>query len=618
MKLLLLSLLATFGLAAGAAQAQAPPLERVVTLRADHRPLSEILDQVAQQANFTFSYNPQQINVARLTSLNAQGRTVRQVLNTLFAGAVEYRTRGEYVILARAPEPAAAQARPPSDIWVSGYVINQATYEKLANVSLYDRASLASTLTDAYGFYRIKLPADRGVMALTVVKQGYLAQTLALQPPADAYQEVSLVPLPSQQLVVQPQLLDTPLPDTLKLDNQPLFKVLVPERQRLHALNLLDTVLRGVQLSLVPALSTNRLLSGRTTNNISINILGGYSEEVNGVELGGVFNILRGNARYVQLAGVFNLVGGNVRAWQAAGLGNLNYRDASGLLMGGLFNLQRGRAVGTQAAGGFNLTWGKARGMQMAGMFNFNRDTLHGYQAAGLFNVAWRQIKGVQTAGLFNLAGEVKGGQISPLLNVSTRRLGGLQLGLVNYATKMRHGIQLGLVNYADSSRHSLQMGLFSFVRRGGYKRLEVSANDLTNLNLTVRSGVNAFYNLITLGQRTASTGTTLAMGYGVGSGLPLGKSWMVNLEASGHWFFTDDFHLGEINNQLYKFGLLGEYKISKHFSVAGGPTANLAVLQDANFTALSSLIPYYQYDYEFSRGQIVIWTGFHFGLRFY
>ncbi|MCU0449155.1 MAG: hypothetical protein MUC97_04805 [Bernardetiaceae bacterium] len=618
MKQILLLLLAYLSLAVSAAQAQAPPLERTVTLRADNLPVSEVLDRVAQQAGFTFAYNPQQINVARPTNLNAQGRTVRQVLNALFQGTVEYRARGEYVILTRAPEPTAAQARPPEDYLVTGYVMDEATGAKLPNVSLYDRASLAATLTDAYGFYRIRLPANRGAVSLTVIKQGYLAQNFTLQPPSDAYREVNLVPLPDQQLVVQPQTLATNPPDTLSLDNQPLLKVLVPTRQRLHALNLLDTVLRGMQLSLVPAVGTNRLLGGRATNNLSINLLGGYSEEITGLEMGGVFNIVRGNVRYVQLAGVFNMVGGNVRAWQAAGLGNLNYRDASGLMMGGLFNLQRGRAVGMQAAGGLNLTWGHARGIQMAGMFNFNRDTLQGYQAAGLFNVAWRQIKGVQTAGLFNVAGEVKGAQISPLLNVSTRRLGGLQLGLVNYATKMRGGIQLGLVNYADSSRHSLQMGLFSFVRRGGYKRLEVSANDLTNLNVTVRSGVNGFYNLITLGQRTASAGTTICMGYGVGSGLPLGKSWMINLEATGHWFFTDDFHLGEVNNQLYKFALLGEYKISKHFSVAAGPTANLAILQDANFTALSSLIPYYQYDYEFSRGQIIAWTGFHLGLRFF
>ncbi|GGA91783.1 hypothetical protein [Puia dinghuensis] len=111
---------------------------------------------------------------------------------------------------------------------------------------------------------------------------------------------------------------------------------------------------RPVQLSLVPGLSSNGPQNAQIINNCSINVIGGCSGGLNGLELGGVFNIDKQKVKGCQAAGVFNLV-----------------RDS---------------VTGTQFAGVFNKA-SAVEGAQIAGVINYTRHLKKGIQL-GVINIA--------------------------------------------------------------------------------------------------------------------------------------------------------------------------------------------------------------------------------------
>jgi hypothetical protein len=605
------------------AHGQAPPLERTVNLRADNQPASEVLDRVEQLAKVNFSYNPAAIGADQKVTFAAGNRSVRAVLNLMFRGAVQYKVSGEYIILTPANVQAAGgQARRGGDFVLTGYVIDEATGERVPRASIYDRASLASAVSDAYGFYKIRLPADQGDINLSVSKQAYLRQQVTIQPSqAETYAEVRIRPIPLEQLKLAQVKLDSLAPVAPPIESEGLARFFLPEEQRIHTENLVERIGRSAQVSLLPAVGTNRLLGGSTTNQFSLNLLAGYADEVKAAEIGGLVNIVRRDVRYFQAAGLFNLVGGRTKGVQFAGLGNLNGRGVDGWQAAGLFNLSRSRMDGVQMAGLFNFNWARTGPWQAAGLFNFSKDTLQGWQTAGLFNFAWKRAEGWQAAGLFNIAGSLGGVQTAALLNIAGPVRNGGQLGLVNFATKVRSGIQIGLVNYADSvSNGGLQLGLFSFVRRGGHKRLEVATNDVMRANVNVRTGVKWFYNIFTYGVNIADTAQVNLIGYGFGSGIYFDKkhTMMANLEATGHLALTPRAALTDLNSQLFRVALMFEYKLGRHLSIAAGPVYNWAFLERGRASSLAIVVPTGGLMSEAGPHDLKEWIGFQAGVRLF
>jgi hypothetical protein len=132
-------------------------------------------------------------------------------------------------------------------------------------------------------------------------------------------------------------------------------------------------------------------MSGQVVNNLSLNILGGYTGGVNGLELGGLFNLDKRNVQYLQAAGLFNVVGGNVKGLQAGGINNTVLGSVVGLQAGGISNFARQGLSGVQVAGVANMSHGDMKGLQVSGVFNYAK-----------------RLRGVQI-GLINIAGESDG-----------------------------------------------------------------------------------------------------------------------------------------------------------------------------------------------------------------
>ena len=555
---------------------ETPLLERAVTISIREERMDVALRKISVQGGFTFSYNSQIIDAGRVVTVSFTNRTIREVLDQLFDGTIQYKEKGRYVILSKAP---------PKERVVGGYVTDENTGERLKNVTVYDPVSLSSTITDAYGYFEIELKDPMANVTLVVNKLNYADTLLTI--PSD---EIRLLNIGIKNKTDKIMVMADSVGKKIKRFWQ--TKVLTSV-QDINMVNVTDTLYRTVQMSVVPFIGTNHKLSGNVINDYSFNVYGGYSLATKKLEIGSLFNIDRGYVHGAQFAGIFNTVGGDVHAFQSAGLINLVAGKTDGAQVAGLMNIDWGTTHGFTAAGLLNFTRRDSYGVKFAGLLNSSLREQRGWHAAGLANFALRKTTGVQMAGLTNFTGDsvgglqisglanaalrrVRGVQVAGLINVAVRDMNGLQLsGLVNYAHRL-HGAQVGIINIADSVR-GVQFGLLSFSWKG-YHTFEVFSDEVFYTNIAFRTGTRKFYNIFTTGIQPASLDKEESLwtfGYGVGT-MPRLNRWLsLNFDLTSNQIVQGNIKASDILNKLY----LGvDIRLAKKLALTAGATLNARV----------------------------------------
>mgnify|MGYP005751453469 FL=1 len=537
---------------------QIPFLERKVTLSSSQERVDVFLKRLSGELGCVFSYSPTAIDVSGTFTGNFVNQSTREILEGVFEGSVLYKERGIYIILTPAP-PA------EKEVTISGYVVDEKTGEKLRNATIYNPITLKSSTTDEYGFFelQVKNPAEDNFQ-LVVSKADY-SDTLVIGPEKKNYfQNISLKIDPDK-------LLAWTKDSTGKTKDFWLWNKNSAGAKNIQ--NVSDTLYRDFQLSLLPFVGTNRKLSGSVVNQYSLNVLGGYSRGTQKVEIGGLFNIDRGEVGKFQAAGVFNYTGGMVSGFQTAGVANVN--------------------------------WDSSQGAQVAGVSNFTLENVEGAQIAGVLNVAGENLKGAQVAGVANFTRKnLIGTQISSILNIA----------------KTVTGSQIALVNYADSIAEGAPVGLISIVRKG-YHVVEISTDEVLPMTLSLRTGTRQFYNMLFAGVRPGDgDSTTWAFGYGIGSAPRLGKKLFLNLEVSAEQLNNGNV---EALNLISRGNLSLEYQAGRKIALFGGPTFNFRVY-DLDYLAHPDLFT--GFSPAFVRDRILpdegvgeqLWWGFRAGIRFF
>ncbi|GAB3011081.1 STN and carboxypeptidase regulatory-like domain-containing protein [Spirosoma pulveris] len=592
-----------------------PPLERLITVDIRNAPLENALREISRAGRFEFSYNPARIDGKAAVTVRLTNAPVREVLNRVFQSQITFKSRGNYVILVRTETPEST----PKNFLLDGYILDEKTGERIAQASIFEKTTLASTVSNPFGYYRLRLPTNLPAVRLDVRKQAYVGETVLIRSRLSHSVSIRMTPVPprlsletlpirvtedtAQSVnILAAVTVDLPAPgldstvqprpkSILEKGREGITRLFVSAQQSIHDVNLSrDTLYRDWQVSFLPFVGTNHRLSGRISNRISVNALIGYSFGVRAFEVGGLFNLVRSDMTGFQAAGLGNMVGGNV----------------SGVQLGGLFNLNNGTVAGVQAGGLFNVNTKQAGGVQLGGLFNANGGELtNSIQVGGLVNVAGKSVHGIQLAGLANVAvGDVHGWQVS---------------GIVNRARSVQGGHQIGLINLADSSG-SVPIGLFSHVQKGGYRRFEVAATEINLLNLTYRTGVRQFYNILSAGYNFGREGSSdLTAGYGLGTGFVLSRSTLFTVEGTHHHhFYFDQRDNGGWNNQI-RLSALIETKLSNHLSLAYGPSINWYFSTDTMIPPVRRpSIPLFSEETDgFSNSRHWGWIGFQVGLRF-
>ena len=588
------------------AYGEVPLLERVISITIESERMDVALRKISQQGNFTFSYNPSVIDASRIVNGSFNGMTVREVLNELFRGSVQYKARGNYIILTKGQASSSDNSRT-----YSGYVVDESTGARLKDVSVYDPVSLSSAVTDSYGYFQIKVDKPPADLMLAVKKKNY-TDTVVAVPSGKA----NLLKIP---ISFNDGKIET-IADSVAEKIKRFWETKVLSLNPTNIENITDTIYRKTQVSIFPYIGTNHRLSGNVINDYSYNIFGGYSRGVRKLEVGTLFNVDRDQVEGFQFAGIFNAVGGKVSALQMAGLANLNLDSVKGIQFAGLINLNWNSSQKFSGAGLVNVTNGDAIGVQMAGQGNFTMGDQKGPHFAGLFNLATGNGGPVQVAGLFNfVAKEIHGAQVG-LINVAARKVSGAQVGgLINYAAKV-NGVQVGFLNVADSVR-GVPLGFMSFVVKG-YHKIEISADEVFYTNLAFRTGVRQFYNILTAGVKPGSfeeDETFWTFGYGVGTSPRLTRWLNLNVDITTSQIVKGNNF--DAINLLNKVFVGFEFEPVKKIAFALGITLNGQVT-DSTYGQYPELftdyIPDIKYDHTYSNDlNLKMWWGGKVGLRF-
>lgn len=397
-------------------------LSRRLSVSFQDTPLRQALDEIARLAAFEWSYNAGILEPNRRITLTARDWTLREILQDILGEGYAFKANGRYLILKK-------QKPPKSQL--SGVIRDPKTGERLANVSIYDKKTLRATTTDSSGYYRLKVKKQSEIV---ISRLGYRDTLLQVSSQSPRYLPIELAPVVA--LPADSMRIPASLQKTLKNAVSELEYFFNATFDKWHELNVPDTLHRRFQVSFLPRIGTNHVLSEKVTNDWSVNILAGQSAGVRRAEVAGLGNFTKTGVEGVQVAGLFNANRGNCAGVQVAGIFNQTADTLSGVQVGGLYNVARySPLLFVQVAGLTNLV----RKSEAAGS-----TPPKGVQVSGLVNKS-HELQGVQVAGLVNVVGEQEGVQVAGIVN-RARKIRGVQIGLINHTDEL-HGVQIGLIN---------------------------------------------------------------------------------------------------------------------------------------------------------------------------
>ncbi|MFY0671995.1 MAG: hypothetical protein JXQ87_01240 [Bacteroidia bacterium] len=566
--------------------------------------VSSYLYLIEENSNVFFSYNPSELPVDSIIYKREKIVRIEDLLEEVFGSKYRFLESGKYLTI----KPKKQKTKPPKEATkkkyvITGRVINSRTGEVVKEAVIYDNNKLFSTTTNSEGYYNLTVSSKNDFIPITISSSEFYDTLIVVEPYESEIDTIGLIPIYKAKTIDGPKINDLGSADSNKVENLGIVSTIVP-KVAFSQTNYQPIIIeRPAQISFLPILGTNRKLSGMVENKASLNVLAGYSGAVNGVEVGGLINIVRYDVRGFQAAGLGNITGGKVKGAQVAGLFNNNRGSIDGMQISGFYNFVSDTVKGAQIAGFSNILNGKMDGIQLAGFSNITTKNVDGVQISGFGNVALgdvdlmqlagfsnygNNVGGGQIAGFMNLAKEsVGGGQIAGFTNIAGGNIGGWQLsgamnissgrvkggqisGLINVANQVE-GFQISPFNFSDSC-NGVPIGLMSIVR-SGYHSFGLRSNELALHKSFFRTGVSKFYNLFSFGVKLGEN-PFFSMGYGFGSLKQYNNRW------NRHWE-VEFSQLKSYNSVRFEFNMLSNvrllfaYKPFKWMSLEFGPQYN-------------------------------------------
>lgn len=480
-----------------------------------------ILKQIEAQADCRFSYNAEIINISDVKHFEANNKSVKQCLDEIFENKLKYKSSGKYIVLLPNENYNKNQK-----VVIKGKITDQ-NNQPIPFASIYDINNQYATITNGNGEFEMQVETQEQVNAITLTKVGYVDTVIVCSPRLCGNLDAKL----NKDQLKYPVYTSTE--NKSFVEDLNLVKYILPVKTYLNSVNLQtiqDT--SKFQFSILPFLSTNLAKQGVLYNNLSLNLLIGYSKGTKGVEIAGLINIDKENVEGVQIAGLGNIVGRNVQGAQISGYANFNLGALDGIQVSSIINYSNKQSQGVQISGFMNAVNNNFEGVQVAGFANGISGSLNGAQVAGFTNFSYKNFQGAQVSGFANIIlGNSDAVQVSGFGNMCLDTCIGAQIaGFTNIAkvsnvqissfanfAHYHNGFQLAMFNLCDSS-DGVSFGLLSFVIRGLHKFI-ISTDDFSLLNLTFVSGNNNLYNVYSLHY---SPNTQNIWGYAMGWGTKL------------------------------------------------------------------------------------------------
>jgi hypothetical protein len=607
-------------------------LQQKLDFQAREQELGTVLQQLGRSAHCSFSYNSNILKEDKKVSIHAHQQSLSAILEQLLGEEFQYREQDQYIIIRQAAK----------SFTISGYVRDGQTGTPISDAVVYESNLLASTQTNEQGYFRLAIRAREKYTTaqIAISKDHYHVRSMQIDA---GYDQEIIVPI----IPAESELDNVVIESGQKVENSWLGKLLLSTNLKEQSRNIGNFISRRpVQTSIIPGFGTHGKLGAQIVNQFSLNIIGGYTAGVNGVELGNVFNIVKGDMAYLQIAGVFNMVGGRVTGLQIGNVFNHDFSDLRGVQISGIYNYTQDSVQGVQIAGLGNIASGNMQGGQISGLLNILREgSMNGFQVAGLLNwvsgpvqdsgrIAFlpTSAKGIQISGLGNIVtGSMRGGQVSGLQNIVRKGdLDGFQLtGLYNWVSgaakgiqvcaglnraRTMRGFQLAVINIADTL-DGYSLGLVNYVR-SGYHTLSIYATEIQGFNLSYKSGNPLLYSIIAAGAALDNTCKSYSVGYGFGNRAKLHGPWVLQTEVLVQGYYLGDWEQLPVSVRLQP---VVSYKFNKTISCFAGPSFTLLTNKRSNSVAgylsdVSDRAPYL-----INMGSTVSgWFGFQAGISLF
>jgi hypothetical protein len=569
-------------------------LNRPVAISVKGQPVSRVLKAIEDQARFYFSYNSDLVPGDSLVTIEVAGQSVKTVLNQLFKERFQYKEKGDYVIIL----PTAKE----KTIYVDGYITDQETSSPVDYASVYSRQLLISTLSEEDGHFRLRIKDRAFPVNITISKVGYGDTTMVIARQEDVNLRISL----SQKAVD----LDPLIVRYSAGESSWLGRLFLSAKLRAQSRNIGKFfVALPYQASLTPGLGTHGRMSSQVVNKFSLNLLGGYTAGVNGVEIAGGFNISKQDVKFAQIAGAFNVVSGSVKGVQVAGFLNQILDSLNGVQVSGFSSAVRKRLDGVQVSGFISQAGNTFHGAQVSGAIGLIRASGDGAQVSGAYNHVFGNYSGFQVAGGANVANaDINGAQISSGLNVARKSMSGLQIASFNFARRL-HGVQLGVINIADSSS-GVSFGLINIIRRST-SNISVFASELVPFNIAWKMGTHQFYSILNVGAATGAGNKAYVLGAGIGREFFPFKKVGFFTEISSQNVFQGNW---EDTPFLSRFQAAVTYKLNKRFLLFAGPSFSVYQNQETEKKAGYKEFPLNYPGFDFN-DKLTSWFGWQAGI---
>jgi hypothetical protein len=312
-----------------------PILERKITVKIVNQSMDKALNILAETAKFNFSYSSQIIKTTKIVSVYADNRTIKDILDQLFNSDITYQQIGNHLVLQKKIQSKQTsriqsdKALNRYDYTISGYIRNVASGDGIKNVSVYNKASLANTLSGDFGYYKIYFSSKSSTVDLVVRKENFKDTTIQINfannGVIESFINIETISSPALPRIEEPKhegivivsdsnifapidsskttVIDSSITtkksnlmwfDTLnqiKIEDTKLGQWLLGTYNSVISKNIRDSFQRDWQITFIPPFGTNGSLSGLVTNRVSFNTLIGYNGGLDGVEFGGIFII---------------------------------------------------------------------------------------------------------------------------------------------------------------------------------------------------------------------------------------------------------------------------------------------------------------------------------------
>lgn len=389
-----------------------------------------------------------------------------------------------------------------------------------------------------------------------------------------------------------------------------------------------------IQVSFLPGIGTNGTESGNFKNNLSLNIIAGYNGGVEGLEIGLFSNTIKNDVQGIQIAGFSNQVLGKTEGIQAAGFSNFSKSNSNSVQLAGFANTNLSASNGVQLAGFSNVVRGDFNGIQGSGFSNVVTGNALAIQGSGFSNVVTGSLQGIQVSGFTNTVTDTLDGiQASGFVNVSKKKMSGMQIsGFVNAAQKVDgyqlsgfanaatdvNGSQISFINVARSYEQGAPIGFLSIVKHG-FHVLEVHATETMYANLTLKTGVEKFYNIFTGGYQPMGNSFAWSYGYGVGSLIKFNNEWGINTDfTASHISYGNKFERNL--NLLASWQIELNYFLGQNFAFFGGASLNgfcTSKFKPESSEFYDAIIPYKTYQFNDGVIKQIYYPGVSLGVRF-